>query len=534
MTDNPTCVRAIPYQVNDNESTTMCLYVHTGGKEITEDFRERAKKMLASYNVEFVNLERRPLSANVIPLPSSEKTKARELSDLAEIIEKNLDIFENRLNVTAVQASYKIANAEETNNLCVTVFVLGKGKIPVGESDFSEVERLNGYPFDIVEGYYMAACSPYRSAAFPLHLGVGIGVKGQNSGTGTLGAFVEDEDKKHYLLSCEHVIHPDVPEVSNIIVQPSIEDYREDVNKCENLIKGKKESLESCRNKQRFCEGDGEECDKWARRIQRHEKVLQNYQEKLDNLNAQHPRQIATYSWGVKENITKNVQRKNDPLVERKFWVDAAIAELFDDEETELKEETEQFSGTVRGFQCNSLITREIVPMLKLEEETETRVEFRKSGRTTQHTEGQLYTHHFNTCRAGFKKETCFGIFTNTHFKTYCQKCCPPVDVEILEVNTVAKKEIKCAKCNKRIEMLEKGELWGRNCFTIQARGKFSDEGDSGALVYDQHGRAWGIIVGGFDVGNSVVSVAISLEVAIEALERKSGKKLQLWCIGPN
>ena len=184
MAANPTCVRAVPYEVSDNKGTTMCLYVHTGGKEIKEDFRENAKKMLAGYNVKFVNLERRPLSANVVPLPSSEKTKARELSDLAEIIEKNLDIFETRLNVTAVQASYKIANAEETNKLCVTVFVLGKGKIPVGESDFSEVKQLNGYPFDIVEGYYIPACSPYRSSAFPLHLGVGIGVEGQNSGTG--------------------------------------------------------------------------------------------------------------------------------------------------------------------------------------------------------------------------------------------------------------------------------------------------------------------------------------------------------------
>ena len=77
--------------------------------------------------------------------------------------------------------------------------------------------------------------------------------------------------------------------------------------------------------------------------------------------------------------------------------------------------------------------------------------------------------------------------------------------------------------------------MWGRNCFTIQMRGdRFSDEGDSGALVYYQQGRAWGIIVGGFDVGNSVVSVAISLEVVIEALERKSGKRLRLWCVEPN
>ena len=280
------------------------------------------------------------------------------------------------------------------------------------------------------------------------------------------------------------------------------------------------------RSQQNVCEerGDLKAVEKLKELIAQYEEDLKNKSKELDELrNKKYPREIAKYSWGVQENITKDVPRRDGSVEEKKFWVDAAVAKLVDHEEKYLELVT---TGTVRGFSWESLISGEIVPILKFEEETETSVEFRKSGRTTQHTEGQLYTNHFNTCRAGFKKETCYGIFTNTHFKTYCQKCCPPNHVEILEVSTVGKEEIKCARCNTRIEeTLEKGELWGRNCFTIQKRrDRFSDEGDSGALVYDQQGRAWGIIVGVFDVGNSLVSVAISLEVAIEALERKSGK----------
>ena len=63
-----------------------------------------------------------------------------------------------------------------------------------------------------------------------------------------------DEDKKHYLLSCEHVIHPDLREVSNIIVQPSIEDFREDVRESEDDVRETDETLKCWRSKQNVCE----------------------------------------------------------------------------------------------------------------------------------------------------------------------------------------------------------------------------------------------------------------------------------------
>ena len=127
----------------------------------------------------------------------------------------------------------------------------------------------------------------------------------------------------------------------------------------------------------------------------------------------------------MQENITKEVPRRDCSVVEKEFWVDAAVAELVDDEEEYLKLVT---TGTVSGFRRKSLISGGIVPMLKFEEETETGVVFWKSGRTTQHTEGPL---SYN--RYGFKRETCFGVFTNSNFKTYCQKWYSPNHFKFLK-----------------------------------------------------------------------------------------------------
>ena len=127
-----------------------------------------------------------------------------------------------------MQPSYKIVSSKETRTPCVTVFVLGKGRIPLGESSFSEVEELkisNSYPFDVVEGYFLPT-SFYASSASTLHGGVGISV-GDQPDAGTLGGFLTNEDGKCYILSCEHVLRPQAGgiEVSDVIVQPAEVDF---------------------------------------------------------------------------------------------------------------------------------------------------------------------------------------------------------------------------------------------------------------------------------------------------------------------
>jgi hypothetical protein len=131
----------------------------TNGKRIQDELKKAAREFFPKCKIEFDDLYRRPVNQIVTRLPASKKHKAKELRDLSKTIEKNLHYFENRMNVTAVQASYKITDSIETDTACVRVFVLGKGKIPAGETDIEKIKGANGYPFkeaehDVVEGYY--------------------------------------------------------------------------------------------------------------------------------------------------------------------------------------------------------------------------------------------------------------------------------------------------------------------------------------------------------------------------------------------
>ena len=170
--------------------------------------------MFPSYNIEYTDLQR-PYRDIVTELPPSKKQKKEELSGMSREIEKNLHVFEKRINVTAVCASYKVTGLIEKEIPCVTVFVLGKGKIPAGETDFNEFRGNYGglfgnAEFDVVEGYFKLATSAKpvdASYALPLRGGVGIGVRGCDR-PGTLGGFLEDKDGKRYILSNEHVLNP--------------------------------------------------------------------------------------------------------------------------------------------------------------------------------------------------------------------------------------------------------------------------------------------------------------------------------------
>ncbi len=192
----------------------MCIYVDSNHKGIPDAVKEEAKKVFRGYNIEYKDLQR-PYRGIVTELPSPKKQEKEELLDLSRKIGENLHVFEKRINVTAVCASYKVTDLKEKDIPCVTVFVLGKGKIPAGETDFNEIRGNYGRlfdnaEFDVVEGYFKLANSDKpldASYALPLRGGVGIGVRGSNS-AGTLGGFLEDEDGKRYIFSNEHVLNP--------------------------------------------------------------------------------------------------------------------------------------------------------------------------------------------------------------------------------------------------------------------------------------------------------------------------------------
>ncbi len=153
-----------------------------------------------------------------------------------------------------------------------------------------------------------------------------------------------------------------------------------------------------------------------------------------------------------------------------------------------------------------------------------------KIGRTTGLTgDGEFDTTNFFVNRYGFKKDTCAGDLSHVPCILYCNVCKPPTDDNQVDLSGMIKS--CCAICNETIES-NITALWAYNCMAIRRPKKpFCEKGDSGSLVFDSQGRAWGMIFGIFtaDGINVDFGLAAPFSVTLQALERISGKKLTLW-----
>ena len=612
MAANPSCIRAVPHDTNstvgcESPAISLYLYMDTAGRGITNDLREEEKKNFSGYILKFVDLERELLGEYFTPRDWEDEYKAEEMAKVAQVIEKNLHVFENRLNVTAVYPSYQISNSQETDALCITVSVLGKGITPVGENEF--LKTLGEYPLDIVEGYFsLTRDKTFLSKASPLHLGVGIGIRGIRGG-GTLGAFLKDEEENYYLLSCQHVLFQQnqkpakeqptkeqstkeqdfiagkvkleklisekrerlkkrpkeignveikrgecevrSPEQDEILIeQPAADDFVSEMNGLEKSISKDEKCIEKLRKKH-----DG--LYEWEKPSNLGEITVKSLQvttskRKLENLiKYKLPRCIATYTGGLRGNWLLPNPASNsasdpapnsvsDPVSDsvsdpasdcKMFFVDAAIAKINTDEFSDIQSSVEK--GSIYGFDEEKHIHKhgEVVAWKTIEQEAN-KVNFWKSGRTTRHTNsGKFCQAHFYANLKGFEKHKCHGDFTNIRFETYCQTCAPNIKFDLFETSLL--KELKCSKCKAEIpKESDVSELWAYNCYLIGSKGeRFSDVGDSGAVIFDEDkGHAWGIVVGYYDNGDLFYTVAIPLDIAINALNQKLGKKLQLWC----
>ena len=508
----------------------MCLYVDTDGKGIPEYLKQAASEMFADYKIEYVDLQRRPLFEIVTRLPASEKRKDEELKDLSKVIEKNLHVFENRLNVTAVQASYKVVDEQVTP--CVTMFVLGKRRIPIGETDISELAN-NPFdvPFDVVEGYYLPSCDFYKSYAFPVLGGVGIGLKKDQSGVGTLGGFLEDEKGKRYILSCEHVLHPDENANNpNVIVQPAEIDFKKALNKASSRVDNCRSMLQRQENKLKCL--TGEEHRKYENRVKKTRGELEKLKKDKTKVALSKPRPIGNYCCGLKGDEAVEISSNNYATI----YVDAAIAELNDEEAdeiaTEKDDEPENDSCPVYGFKNNEhgfTPTGEIVDLKNFHSQHED-LGLMKIGRTTGLTGGgELETTNFFVHRYGYKKNTCAGNLSHVPCILYCSGCEPVTDENLVELSCMMKPF--CAKCNKQIES-NITALWASNCMAIRKpMESFCKKGDSGALVFDSQGRAWGMVFGMFIAEgiNINFGLAAPLGVILQALEKRLERRLNLW-----
>ena len=512
----------------------MSLYVSANDKGIPEEVRDDAKEMFENYDIEFVDLQKRPPSKLFIPLPSSEKRQDQRLSDLSRIIKENLHLFDNRLNVTAVQASYKIKDSEERDIPCIAVFVLGKTKVPAGETDIKTIKEDNDplfkdVEFDVLEGHYQPAIDALRASYTRfLRSGFGIGVEGTDS-AGTLGGFLEDETGKHYILSNWHVLRPHDAKNEDVIVQPAWCDYKFMCDEAEaNLEREKRTETPAIEREKEKKVFENLDLEKET------EESIKEATEELEKTKNRKPRQIGTFVDGLRDNV-----RVDDKFGGDKIYVDAAIAELDEKEEARMmrakKKYPDLFGFEEQGTSDKIVDFKGFINGVRTGDTEKLR--FKKYGRTTGFTDGgfidgvvrDLFVAIFDDQNTAPGDNPIASVLSHVPYP-FCKNC-KFSDTNERVLNYDKK---KCTSCNKTLEESDQfGQFWARNCFVIRKRRKaFCDQGDSGALVFDEDGKAWGLLHGVFDddTRNFFFGLASPLSFTLKALEQKSGKRgLKLW-----
>ncbi|XP_068673238.1 uncharacterized protein [Montipora foliosa] len=231
------CVRVLPYI--ESGEVVIRLYVFSGEYDVPESLKLDAQGSFSIMNVkldwlDLYNNADNVLNVTPLRIPSkSHRLNGSQVDEISEFISKNLHQFDKHRNVTSVQASFKFTNSQQTDTPCITIYVLGKGSIPIGESEFQPF--LGPYSVDIVNGFWFRTALPWRpnqaqKQSNVVPLGGSIGVDGQDV-SGTLGAIVKDDDTGTlYALSCDHVMKHELPaetvlSSSTVIIHPGLNDH---------------------------------------------------------------------------------------------------------------------------------------------------------------------------------------------------------------------------------------------------------------------------------------------------------------------
>ena len=332
-----------------------------------------------------------------------------------------------------------------------------------------------------------------------------------------------------------------------LIEQPAAEDFISEMYKLEKNIREKKSEIKDL--EKRLVSSQPWKFKAIESNIETQKRYLAAFEHELDNLTEfQFPRWIATYSCGLQKNYEKPDEKKS-------FFVDAAIAKINANERDGILSRIQE-SGPVYDYDIRFSNDKQkkiyekgkIIPVSKIVQGPE---KFWKAGRTTCITEGgKFHREHFfvrvksrqknspqsgssQDCLPEVNQKDVFGELTHAKFQTYC-KTCRPKTSDLLDTSLL--KEVKCYKCGETLpENSKSREFWAYNCFLVYLSNylPFSEGGDSGAVIFDEDGRAWGIIVGKF-LRNRIYTVAISLDIALEALKIESGKELKLLCVKPS
>lgn len=584
------CVRVLPYR-KECDQVEVCLYVYSGKSGILEDLKEAAKEVFTHKQVnvrclDLYNKGSRVLKVKNLEYPSGKpgRLEEDEVDKISDIISKNLHVFSNYRNVTAVQPSLKVTESKQTTESCITVYVLGKGHIPIGESEIPQ--SVGGYCVDVVDGFWYHTAGKLWDPWQPndaqksftrLRLGASIGVQGEKA-SGTLGAIVEDENNcgKFYLLTCNHVVNGgEQPE----IIHPALNDYLnvalwnlrfymqrlktvapgprageidgllavlgdlDDLDDFETRVRGKFDVVEEIEGqhikliKEKKTNPDeivGLMDEKYKQPFRyyfpddgevRKKRVKTLCETKLPELKKYKDNFVHCLENPPRKvaTFTKGI-KSNVKLHGKDYYVDAAVAELSPDEVDALRDiGTIELVGT--GYFPNGNCTTM--------DDIKNARELCKSGRTTG----------FTTSKDVLRKKDEAPVYLR-HSRNFTVRDGVLHDslkldrVKGSRVNEPEEPFSQPREESERDELYAPDGEWLYNCLCIpRERYPFADDGDSGAVIFEKCDgtsveakclSGFGVLFGVFETGYKSFALASPLEVVLEKLSQEFSDKCSL------
>lgn len=545
------CLRVLPYLDSAGEVVVQLFVFSEFGLQTSlkssaqEYFDEKRVKLVWS---DLYNNAAYVLNAAPVQYPSGEpkRLNATDVDNINQTINGNLHVLVKHRNITAVQASYKITNSKQTEKPCITIYVLGKGFIPIGESTFPPF--LGSYPVDVVNGFWYRTKIPQAPTktqvpSDELCLGTSIGVKGK-AGGGTLGAIVKDSSSGiFYALSCNHVMkHPEESE----IIHPALADYVNYLNWhlteyakwVKNTISRDQVITQKSRFASNFLEDKADLSEKFKelnqirdahrdpdRETPTNVQLADNHKKWFEEGESKPPRVIGKYIAGVSRNVKWSDGQE--------YYIDAAVAQL-----TEKEVKLLQLSKVARIIGTGDYPSGELRPAKDAIHSTKYLC---KSGRTTEFTNPGYLVDSSIILKGSFHEAN--GSLTNVFRQVgFCQSCAKRCGLTEFPESTPPP---PCDSCRKSTDYLCQN-LWFKNCLCIKHTLKkaFSDDGDSGAVVFERHASededededehngllGFGIIFAGMEhLGvDRPVSLASPLEVALDALSKEISNNSRL------
>ena len=482
------CIRVLPY-IKDGQIVVQ-FYVYSGESGIPKELKEEAQTCFKDMHVKLEWSDLYNDSVNILnvqrleyPFGKPTPLTASQVDEMNEVIENNLPELSKHRNITSVQASFKITDSTQTDEPCITIYVLGKGCIPFGERKFPNA--FKDYPVDVVNGFWIKAGRPYwkpteaQEQSDVLCLGASVGAEGKKS-SGSLGAIVKD-GSNYYALSCDHVMNS---EESTCIVHPGLNDhlnylkyYLAQYKRCVDDVTGLEiecsvETLSSSvalRNKfeelKRIKNNHPNSSTYTRTDLGRIEKL-----EKAFDEGNKPPRKIGEYFVGVNKNVFWPQTNGKE------YFIDAAIAKLPDEEVTRLKQ-----SRTARLIESDIKIRGECEPK-DISAISETN-KLCKSGRTTGYTEIRNKIVGPGVVAPHFMRPPLYNLhdpFVTCEAKTFVCESCGESQRFVAE----SEQPRSCEECGQG-KALVYNTFWLKRCLCIQeGEEEFAKSGDSGSVIF--------------------------------------------------